>query len=348
MSEPEIICERQGAAGLVTLNRPKALNALTHGMVGELARALDAWADDPAVTRVVVRAAGGRAFSAGGDIRALYEAGRAGRFDEALAFWRDEYRLNIRIKRYPKPYLSFIDGIVMGGGVGLSLHGSHRIAGDRYSFAMPEVSIGFFPDVGATYALPRLPGRAGMYIGLTGVRVGPDDAARLGLATHLVPSGEHAGVIDRLVAGEEVSDVLASASRPAGQEGAITRERATIDACFSGSSVANILRRLDDEASGSGSAFAAQTAADIRTKAPSSLAITFEQVRRGGGLDFEEAMATEFRIVSRVVRGEDFYEGVRAAIIDKDGAPSWRAGPVDAAWVESHFAPLGAAELALA
>ena len=194
MPNPEIICERRGAAGLVTLNRPQALNAITHGMVRELARALDVWSEDPAVTRVVVRAAGERAFSAGGDIRALYEAGRAGRHDEALAFWRDEYRLDMRIEGYPKPYVSLIDGIVMGGGVGISLHGSHRVAGERYRFAMPEVGIGFFPDVGATYALPRLPGEAGLYLALTGARVGPDDAGHLGLATHVVPSAAFAGL----------------------------------------------------------------------------------------------------------------------------------------------------------
>ena len=161
MAEAELLCERRGAAGLVTLNRPQALNALTHAMVLELSRALDAWADDPAVTRIVVTGAGERAFCAGGDIRHLYDLGKAGRHEEALRFWRDEYPLNVRIKRYPKPYVALIDGIVMGGGVGISLHGSHRVAGDRYQFAMPEVGIGFFPDVGATYALPRLPGATG-------------------------------------------------------------------------------------------------------------------------------------------------------------------------------------------
>ena len=154
--DQEIICERRGTAGFVLLNRPKALNALSHGMVRELARALDAWEHDPAVTRIVVTASGEKAFCAGGDIRALHDLGKAGRQDEMLAFWREEYILNAHIKRYPKPYVALIDGIVMGGGVGISLHGSHRIAGDRYLFAMPEVGIGFFPDVGATYALPRL------------------------------------------------------------------------------------------------------------------------------------------------------------------------------------------------
>ena len=193
MGEPEIICERRGASGLVTLNRPKALNAITHGMVGRLAEALDAWERDPSITCVLIKGAGGRAFCAGGDIRMLYEAGTGGEVGRALAFWRDEYLLNIRIKRYPKPYLALIDGFVMGGGVGVSLHGSHRVAGQRYSFSMPEVGIGFFPDIGATYALPRLPGETGMYLALTGARVGPEDAAAIGLATHLVRSGDLSG-----------------------------------------------------------------------------------------------------------------------------------------------------------
>ena len=175
-AEPEVLCERRGAAGMIVLNRPRALNAVTHGMVRAIASALDAWEKDPAVTRVVVTGAGDRAFCAGGDIRQLYELGRSGRHAETLAFWREEYILNARIKRYSKHYVAIVDGIVMGGGVGLSLHGSHRIAGDRYLFAMPEVGIGFFPDVGATYALPRLPGQAGLWLGLTGARIRRADA----------------------------------------------------------------------------------------------------------------------------------------------------------------------------
>ena len=169
----EILFERRGAAGIVTLNRGKALNAVTHAMVRALSRQLDAWANDGAVTRVIVTAAGERAFSAGGDIRALYDLGRAGRQTEALTFWRDEYPLNTLIKRYRKPYVSLIDGIVMGGGVGVSVHGSHRVAGDKFTFAMPEVGIGFFPDVGATWFLPRMPDRIGTWIALTGDRLNP-------------------------------------------------------------------------------------------------------------------------------------------------------------------------------
>src|SRR3954452_4491759 len=229
----EVLFERRGAAGIVLLNRTKALNAVTHEMVRALARQLDAWASDPAVTRVVITAAGERAFSAGGDIRALYELGRAGRQREMLTFWRDEDPLNTYIKRYRKPYVALIDGIVMGGGVGVSLHGSHRVAGDRYAFAMPEVGIGFFPDVGATWALPRLPGKAGLYLALTGERVRAADALALGLATHAVPSSAFDDVRAALTAGEPVDAVLASAARGPG-EALLGRERDIVDSCFAG------------------------------------------------------------------------------------------------------------------
>src|SRR5215216_3709682 len=236
MAEAELLCERRGAAGLVTLNRPQALNALTHAMVLELSRALDAWADDPAVTRIVVTGAGERAFCAGGDIRHLYDLGKTGRHEEALRFWRDEYALNVRIKRYPKPYVALIDGIVMGGGVGVSLHGSHRVAGERYQFAMPEVGIGFFPDVGATYALPRRPGETGTYLALTGERVRAADALALKLATHAVASSAMAGVREALIAGEPIEDLLRRASSDPGPA-PLDPHRATIDRCFSADSV---------------------------------------------------------------------------------------------------------------
>src|SRR5215218_5768626 len=196
----DILFERRGAAGIVTLNRPKALNAVTHEMVQALVRQLTAWANDPAVTRVVITAAGERAFSAGGDIRALYELGRAGRQAEALTFWRDEYPLNAAIKRYRKPYVALIDGIVMGGGGGVSVHGSHRVAGDRFAFAMPEVSIGFFPDVGGTWFLPRLPGELGTYCALTGERLNAADGVEAGIATHRIASSRFPDLVTPCVA----------------------------------------------------------------------------------------------------------------------------------------------------
>src|SRR3954449_12442439 len=204
MAEAELLCERRGAAGLVTLNRPQALNALTHAMVLALSRALDEWADHPAVTRIVVTGAGERAFCAGGDIRHLYDLGKAGRHEEALRFWRDEYPLNVRIKRYPKPYVAPTAGLVMAGAVGPSPPASHRFAGDRYQFAMPEVGIGFFPDVGATYALPRLPGASGTWLAVSGARVKSADALALGLVTHATATDSLDAVLDGLIEGHEI------------------------------------------------------------------------------------------------------------------------------------------------
>lgn len=346
MTYEHILVEIRERVGLITLNRPKALNALTLGMVRVLAAALDGWEGDPAVTRVVVRGAGDRAFCAGGDIRMLYEAGRAGDLTPSLAFWREEFQLNIHIKRYSKPYISLIDGMVMGGGVGISLHGSHRVAGDRYRFAMPEVGIGFVPDVGATYALPRLPGRIGTYLAMTGASVGPDEAVTLGLATHRVASADFAALEDGLIAGEPVEEALGRFARPVGA-GPLLAERALIDRCFAEATVPAILARLD-EAAAAGSGFAGETAATMRRKAPSSLAIVLEQMRRGGDLTFEEAMATEFRIVTRLAEEHDFYEGVRATIVEKDGAPRWRPASLadlPAGFAASHFAPRPGAEL---
>ena len=345
----EILFERRGAAGLITLNRPQTLNAVTYDMVLRLRAQLDEWADDPAVTRVVIQAIGERAFSAGGDIRHLYDLGTAGKRDEMLQYWRDEYPLNAVIKSYRKPYVALIDGIVMGGGVGVSVHGSHRVAGDRYSFAMPEVGIGFFPDVGATWFLPRLPGELGTYCGLTGERFRPSDAVAAGLATHRIPSARFPALLEGLAGTVSVDAVLAAFSEPAG-EGALPR--AAIDRLFVGDSVEAILAALDREAT-SGSADAAwggRTAATMRTKSPLSLKIALAQVRRGGTYDFATCMRAEFRIVSRIVEGHDFYEGVRAVIVDKDNTPRWQPASladVSDAEVERHFAPLGARELDL-
>ncbi len=336
-SEPEILFERRGAAGIVTLNRPAALNAVTHAMVRALRAQLEQWRDDSSITRIVVTAAPGRAFSAGGDLRALYDLGRAGRYEEALDFWRDEYALNAAIKHYPKPYVALIDGIVMGGGVGVSIHGSHRVAGDRFQFAMPEVGIGFFPDVGATWFLPRLPGGLGAYCALTAERLRADDAVACAVATHRVRSERFADVADGLCGSVPVEALLAAFAEPA-SEGPVGQMRAAIDRHFAAATVEDILARLD-----AGGAAAAALAATIRSKAPLSLKIALAQVRRGAHWPFDECMRAEFRIVSRVVRGGDFYEGVRAVIVDKDNAPHWRPATLaDVAdgEVERHFAPL--------
>jgi len=311
-------------------------------MVRALAVKLGEWESDPAVTRVIVTAAGGRAFSAGGDLRALYDLGRAGRHDEALKFFRDEYALNARIKRYRKPYVALIDGIVMGGGVGISVHGSHRVAGDRFVFAMPEVGIGFFPDIGATWFLPRLPGELGTYCALTGERLAAADGVATGVATHRVASAKLPELTEALCSAVSVDALLAAFAQPAG-EGPLAARRPALDRLFRGDRVEDILARLDAEASQNETAFAAATAALMRTKSPTSLKIALAQLRRGAALDFNECMRTEYRIVSRVMRGHDIYEGIRSVIIDKDQAPHWQPAAleaVSAAEVERHFAPL--------
>ncbi len=343
-AQSEILFERRGAAGIVTLNRPPALNALSFAMVLALRDRLAQWAADTNVSRVVIQAAGGRAFCAGGDIRAIFDLHKAGRTEEVIDFWRKEYPLNAAIKHYPKPYVALVDGLVMGGGVGISMHGSHRVAGDRFSFAMPEVGIGFFPDVGATYLLPRLPGKTGTYLALTGNRIGAADAVALGVATHRVASARFPELLEALCQSGDIGTTLdAFVGEP--DPVPLALRRALIDRAFAGATVEAILAVLDKEGAGSGedAAFARDQAAVIRTKCPLSLKLALEQMKRGPGLDFNEAMRTEFRIVSRVAHGTNFYEGIRAAVLDKDNAPRWNPpslAEVSEAMVAAHFAPL--------
>ena len=349
MAVSDIICERRGAAGFILLNRPQALNALNHEMVQALDAALEVWAQDPAIERVVISGAGGRAFCAGGDIRLMHELGVAGRFDEQLDFYREEYRLNQRIARYPKPYVALLDGYVMGGGVGVSIHGSHRIAGDKLVFAMPEVSIGFFPDVGATFFLPRLPGAAGSYLAVSGARIGAGDAVELGLATAHVPSARFVDLAQALEAPGDTDAIIAAFSAPP-PTGILGPQRALIAQAFGPGEIPHLLHVLESAAE-AGSAFAADTLALLRAKSPTSVAVGLRQMVEGRSADIEAALRIEFRIVSRVCRMGDFYEGVRAVIIDKDNQPRWspaRLEEVDPALVDACFAPLGAGELTFA
>ncbi len=345
MDEKQVIVERRGSAGAVLLNRAAALNALTLSMVREIAAALDVFERDPKVERVVVRGAGERAFSAGGDVRWLYERGQAGDHSAQSTFFREEYALNARIKRYRKPYVALIDGLVMGGGVGVSLHGSHRVATERASFAMPEVGIGFFPDVGATWALPRVPHRIGVAMAATGLRAHGADMAALGLATAYVESRRLDGLAEAL---ERPGDTGAIIGEFAGAAPAapLMAQAATIEHSFAQVDVASIETALAAD----GSDFARSLLASIASKSPTSLAIALRQMQIGADLSFEDAMRVEFRIVTRVCRGHDFYEGVRAAIVDKDNRPQWRpaAGQRPAAAdIDAYFAPLGADELNL-
>jgi enoyl-CoA hydratase len=339
-AEPDLHVSREGAAGILTLNRPRQLNALTHGMVRTIAATLDAWENDPAVTRIVLLGAGGKAFCAGGDIRALHDAVKTGESAGPRAFWRDEYILNRRLKRYPKPVVALIDGIVMGGGVGLAFHVSHRIATERLTFAMPEVGIGFFPDVGATWLLPRLPGFTGTFLAVTGHRIGQGDAMALRLATHAVPSRELDFLTDALTTAGAVDDLLGGFAAPP-PPSPIAAHRGLIDHAFASPSLPAIMARL--EAAAAGNAFAAEALASMKAKSPTSMAVALEQMHRGGLLSFEEAMVLEYRIVSRIGLSRDFVEGVRAVIIDRDQKPRWQPDTIadlDPRAIAAVFAPL--------
>ncbi|WP_350334509.1 enoyl-CoA hydratase/isomerase family protein [Coralliovum pocilloporae] len=344
MSSDDILFEQRGCAGLVTLNRPKALNALSHDMVLRLSDQLRNWETNSSVAHIVVRSTSERAFSAGGDIRDLYESGRAGK--PPLDFFRDEYRLNAYIHHYPKPYISLIDGIVMGGGVGVSVNGSHRIGGDNVGFAMPEVGIGFFPDVGGSYFLPRLKGSCGVYLALTGDRLKQGDALWAGVLTHTVPSHRFEVLLEALVESPDTDAVLAAheESVPADRIGALAD---ALDAHFRADNLETVMSRLD-KAALNGDEWCGQTAATIRLKSPTSLHIAFRQMQEGLALDFRAAMQMEYRIVSRLLSGQEFYEGIRAAIIDKDNNPRWspeRLDLVSSRDIDAYFAELGDDEL---
>jgi enoyl-CoA hydratase len=346
MNEAEVICEKVGCCGRITLNRPKALNALTLNMVREIAAALDRWETDPAVACVIITGTGGNAFCAGGDIRVLYNLGKAGRYAEQLCFWREEYRLNRRIKFYPKPYLALADGIVMGGGSGVSLHGTYVIAGENFTFAMPEVGIGFVPDVGATFFLPRLPSRAGIYLALTGARMTCGDALAFKVASTHVPSARHTGFIERVVRGEAIEAAIAAEHAPP-PASALFKESELIARCFAAETLPAILGNLE-LAARANSSFAHSTACAIRAKSPTSLAITLRQMQIGATMNIGEALQTEFRIASRIAKGNDYYEGVRAVIIDKDNRPHWTPATIESvphADIDAYFAPLPGGEL---
>ena len=339
----EIRFERRGRAGIVTMTRPKALNAVTHEMVRALSRALDAWARDDSVELVVIMGEG-RAFCAGGDILKVYEAGKAGR--PLFGFFADEYRLNAAIARFEKPYVALVDGIVMGGGVGVSVHGSHRVFTENAVFAMPEVGIGFFPDVGGGFFLPRLKGSFGAYLALTGNRIRRGDALWSGIATHAAKSGDLAALLDELC---ETGDADAACARFAVEAPRETSDAGitTIGRHFSLERVEDIVTSLG-LAADHGDEVARDALATIRTRSPTSLLVTLRQILNGGMLDIDECMRMEYRILNRMLTGHDFYEGIRAVLIDKGSTPAWRPArieDVDPAAVEAYFAPLEDGEL---
>ena len=335
---------RERVIGRITLNRPKALNALTEEMCAAMLEHLRRWAADPGVRSVVLDAVPGRAFCAGGDIRAIYEAGKKAD-GSVMNFFTTEYRMNAAIRRFPKPYIALIDGFAFGGGCGVSVHGSYRVASENAVFAMPETAIGLFPDIGATYFLNRLPGAIGMYLALTGVRIGIADAVYCGLATHHVPASELAAVGARLMQGEAIDAILAQTSRPSAGVPPLSEHRAAIDRAFLAASVEEVLARLENEGD-----WGRETASLLRARSPTSLKVTFRQMQEGARLDFESCQRMEFRIMARMMEEHDFYEGVRAALIDKDQAPRWQPaelGEVTASRVAQFFAPSSQGEFTL-
>jgi enoyl-CoA hydratase len=322
MTEAGVITQIQGRTGHILLNRPRALNALDLDMIRAMTAALLAWRDDPHVHAVVVEGAGERAFCAGGDIRAVRDAALAG--DAALIrdFFTEEYALNALIAAYPKPYVALIDGFCMGGGIGVSVHGAMRVATEAAQFAMPETAIALFPDVGATYVLPRLPGQLGMYVGLTGVRLVGADAVHAGLATHYVLRAALASLrVDLAQSG--VAKVAAYAEAlPAFT---LAPHREAIDRCFGRESVEAIAQALAAE----GTQWAAETLAVLQKMSPSSLRWSFDIIRAGADRTLLDCLSAELALVQRVTRHPDFAEGVRAMVVEKDRNPIW--GPVSPA-----------------
>ncbi|MGU3398521.1 enoyl-CoA hydratase/isomerase family protein [Brucellaceae bacterium D45D] len=338
----EISFGRKGKAGLVRLTRASALNALTHQMILALDRALQAWETDPDVSRVIVEGEG-RAFCAGGDVVAAYKARQAN--TPAYDFFRDEYRLNARIGRFPKPYISLINGIVMGGGAGISVHGSHRIVTENTLFAMPETGIGFFPDVGGSAFLPHLHDHFGLYLALTGNRIRWGDCLQSGIATHAIAANDLDDLRDDLVAGADFDAALTRAQYPDFETS--VEMRTVITQCFSGAALDECLTALG-EAAASGSKPATDILNVIAARSPTSVAIAFRQIAEGRALDLDDCMRMEYRIANRMLENHDFYEGVRAALIDKDGAPNWQPATHDAVrpeQIDTYFASLGDKEL---
>jgi enoyl-CoA hydratase len=340
----EVLIRREGRAGRITMNRPKALNALTYPMVGRIGAALAAWRDDAAVELVLLDGAGERGLCAGGDVRSLYDSRSEGS-GFARSFWRDEYRLNALIARYPKPFVALQDGIVMGGGIGLSSHASHRIVTESSQLAMPETGIGLIPDVGGTWLLANAPGETGVYLGLTGEAMRPADAIYARFSDALVPSAKLPALIDRLVdpSGGAVGEAIRGLAGDAG-ESELARRRATVDAAFSGADVETIHMAL----AGIAEEWAAETRAALLQKSPKSLKLTHAAIRQARGLpSLEDALEVEYRLTVRLFEDGEFHEGVRALLIDKDRKPRWsppRLGEVGADLVASYLAPLPAGE----
>ena len=332
----DVLVKIDGSVGRITLNRPKAINSLTHPMVTRIGAALTAWQDDDAVACVIVDGAGERGLCAGGDVVAIYHSAKADGA-EARQFWHDEYLVNAQIGRYPKPYVAIMDGITMGGGVGISAHGSVRIATDTTKMAMPEVGIGFIPDVGGTYLLARTPGLLGLHAALSGAPFTGADAIAMGFADHFVPHERLEAFLATATTDGPVAAVAAHAQEP--PPSPLLAQRDWIDECYAGDTVPDILAALGDR-SGEQATKAAEL---ISSRSPVALAVTLEAVRRAGTLtSLEDVLRQEFRTSCASLRSHDLVEGIRAQLIDKDRNPKWSppsSEAVTTADVEAYFAP---------
>jgi enoyl-CoA hydratase len=333
----EVLTRVDGGVGFLTLNRPKAINSLTHNMVTIIADALDRWADDDAVRTVILSGAGERGLCAGGDVVAIYDSARADGGSEARHFWFDEYRLNAQIGGYPKPYMAIMDGIVMGGGVGVAAHGGVRVATDTSKIAMPEVGIGFIPDVGGTYLLSRAPGQLGLHAALSGAPFSGADAIALGFADHYVPQVQLEGLVAAVVEDGVDAAVKAFAIEP--PPSSLLTQQYWIDECYAGDTVADIIdalrsRNEDD----------AKKAADlIASRSPIAASVALASVRRAAKMQsLEDVLVQEYRVSSAALKSHDFVEGIRAQIVDKDRNPQWNPPSLAAVTeedVEQYFAP---------
>jgi enoyl-CoA hydratase len=337
----EVIVSQRAHIGILTLNRPNALNALSLPMILSIQNQLFAWQDDPNVHAVVVNAEGGKAFCAGGDVRSLFEE-RAKPLPEKLYFFQEEYRLNQLIYHYSKPYIALMDGITMGGGVGISLHGSHPVASERFVFAMPETSIGFFPDIGASYFLSRCRSNIGIYLGLTGNRINASESHALGLVKHVIDASKFSDMLKALQhtdlssnAKARVSACLQTFSEQVEPDSILTLE-ARVKACFSLPKITAIF----DSLSQSPDTWHQNVLSTLKQKSPLSLCVTLAQLQRASHLSFEECIQMDFTLVQHFLSGHDFYEGVRALLVDKDKCPQWQDGSVaevTAPSVETYF-----------
>jgi enoyl-CoA hydratase/carnithine racemase len=341
----DIFIRKTGCAGRITLTRPKALNAMSYDMCMAIDAALDQWQDDDDVSVIVIDAEGDRAFCAGGDIQELYDTGRAGDFEYGRKFWADEYRLNAKIFHYPKPYVAFMQGFTMGGGVGISCHGSHRIVGETSQIAMPECGIGLVPDVGGSLLLSQAPGRLGEYLGTTTQRMGPADAIHAGFADYYIAENLWQGLIAELEKTGNIS-LIDEKSQPL-PDSELARQQPLIDRYFAGETLADIVRLLRLESS----EFTDRALKAIGRSSPLSAACTVEMMHRlRGSDDIEKALDLEYRFTYRAAETGDFLEGIRAAIIDKDRNPNWQHdGPdtVSLADISKMLRPLGAHALKL-